>query len=227
MNIAVDISIAVVCLICAIRSAKKGFIACFFGLISTVAAIALAFMLAKPVLDWTGGLFGLNTVIENGCISALEKIEGFNVSVAAGDLQAALAQKGLPQFLIDAIVSSVGVQDLPSGTTLAMVAGGGLGAFATMLVSGLAVFILAKLVLRIVRGILTGIVSKIPLMGSLNSLLGLVVGALQGVLIVSGILAVLAMIPMDGLMSFLDGCAVAGWLYHNNPINVILGWILV
>ena len=198
-----------------------------FGLISTVVAVSLAFMLAQPVLEWTGGLFGLDPLIKSGCVSALGNIEGFNTSIAAADLASALAAKGLPEFLVNAIVQSVGAQELPTGTTLAMVAGEALGAFASMLVSGLIVFVLAKLLLRIVRGVLTRIVRAIPLIGSLNSLLGFVVGALQGLLIVSGILAVLALMPNEGLMSFLSECTVAGWLYNNNPIHVIMGWILV
>ena len=40
-------------------------------------------------------------------------------------------------------------------------------------------------------------------------------------------LAVLAFLPFEGLIAFFDECLVVGWLYHNNFINIILGWLTV
>jgi hypothetical protein len=66
----------------------------------------------------------------------------------------------------------------------------------------------------------------LPIVGAVNSLLGFCVGALQGLLIVSGVVAVLSFIPIDGLTSFFNECVLVNWLYHNNPINLILSWII-
>ena len=77
-NYAVD-AIAIVCIfLFAISNAKKGFVECFFGFISTILAVIVAFLFMKGVLSWTGGLFGLQGVIENAAVNALNKVVGFD-----------------------------------------------------------------------------------------------------------------------------------------------------
>ena len=46
-------------LIFAVRAAKKGFVECFFGFISTVLAIIVAFLFMNALMSATNGLFGL------------------------------------------------------------------------------------------------------------------------------------------------------------------------
>ncbi len=226
-NTAVDIIVIVVLAIFAIVGAKKGFVECFFGFVSTIVAIILAFSLAQPVLGWTGGLFGLQGVIEQACIDAFAGINGFGMDVSNEGLSAMLAEQNLPQFLVDMVVGSVGNSEIPAGTTLAMLVGQPLGQLASTLISGVVVFIIAKLLLCIVKSLVSAIVQRLPIVGTLNGLLGLLVGALQGLLIVSAVVAVLGVIPVDGMALFFNECAVLGWLYNQNFINVILGWILV
>ena len=224
---AVDILAVIVILGFAIVSAKRGFVECFFGFISTIVAVLVAFFLMKSVVEWTNGLFGLQKVLQNGCITALGKINGFNVDVSNEGLAALLEEKNLPAFLAKFVVESVGDADIPVGTTLAQVVGAPLGNFATSLIAWLAVFLLAKLLLSILKRIFSSIVRNIPLVGGVNTLLGFAVGALQGLLILSGVLAVLAMLPIENVITFFNECAFVGWLYNHNPINVILGWIIV
>ena len=108
-----------------------------------------------------------------------------------------------------------------------MLVGQPLGELATTLIVGILLFILSKLLLSLLKNIISGIVRRLPIIGTVNGLLGLVVGALQGLLIVSGVIAVLGVLPVDGMALFFNECAVLGWLYNQNFINVILGWILV
>lgn len=226
-NTAVDIIVIVVLAIFAIVGARKGFVDCFFGFISTIVAIILAFSLAQPMLGWTGGLFGLQGVLEQACINAFAGVKGFALDVSNEGLTAMLAEQNLPQFLVDMVVSGVGNSEIPAGTTLAMLVGQPLGELATTLIVGILLFILSKLLLSLLKNIISGIVRRLPIIGTVNGLLGLVVGALQGLLIVSGVIAVLGVLPVDGMALFFNECAVLGWLYNQNFINVILGWILV
>ena len=223
---AVDALVIVVIVAFAIVAAKRGFIDCLFGLISTVAAIVVAFILMKPLLSWTEGLFGLQEWLENACVGGLDKIAGFDIDVSAAGIEEALAGKNLPQFLIDLIVETVGTQELAAGTTLAMLAGTTLGELAATLIAWLALFIIAKLIMKILKSIISSIVESIPIVGSINHVLGFVVGALQGLLIVCAVIAVLGVIPIEGVTVFLSDCAVTGWLYNNHPIHLIWGWII-
>lgn len=53
-----DIVCALILLIFAAGGAKKGFVKCFFGLISTLVALILAITLASTVAGWLPSLFG-------------------------------------------------------------------------------------------------------------------------------------------------------------------------
>lgn len=224
---AVDAVVVIVMFMFAVSSAKKGFVECFFGFISTILAVVAAFAFMKGVLSWTDGLFGLQDVIENAVVGGLGKVAGFDIDVSAAGIEAALQDKNLPTFLISAIVDSVGNQEVPVGTTLAMIVGGTIAEFAATLIAWLAVFLIAKLLLKLVRNVLNSIVESLPIVGSLNHLLGFAVGGVKGLLIVCGVVAVLALIPAEGLTAFFNETVIVRWLYHSNPLHVILGWIIV
>lgn len=216
----------VVVLVCAVASARKGFVRCLFGLLSTIAALVVAFLLMKTVVSATDGLFGLQGVIETAATNGLSKLTGFDVDISSAGLEASLQGK-LPSFLIALVAENFGSAELPLGTTAAMVVGETLGSLAVNLIAWLALFILTKLVLRVVRNIVSSIVEKLPIVGALNSLLGLAVGVLQGVLIVSAVLAIVALIPAESVVGFFNECIFVKYLYNHNPINVILGWLVV
>ena len=223
---AIDAAVVILIVLFAVSSAKKGFVECFFGFISTIVAVVAAFTFMKSLLSWTGGLFGLQNFIQEAVVGGLGKVTGFDIDVSAAGIEAALADKNLPSFLINIVVDSVGNQEVPIGTTLAMVVGASIAELTATLVSWLVVFILMKIALRIVRGILTSIVERLPIVGSLNHLLGFVVGGIKGLLIVCGVIAVVALIPAEGLNTFFNQTTILRFLYNDNPLHVVFGWII-
>lgn len=227
VNFVIDILAVIVIIGVAIVSAKRGFADCLFGFISTIVAILLAFLLLKPIMNWTNGLFGLQGTLENGCTAVLSKIKGFSMDISNQGISEALAGKALPQFLIDAIVSSVGNESIPVGTTIAMLAGDALGGFIAGLIAWLVLFFIAKLILMLVKTLVCSVIENLPIVSSLNTLLGFVLGVLQGLLIISAIVAVLSILPIPSASTFFSNCMFVGWLYNHNPINVIVGWIVV
>lgn len=223
---AIDAAVVVLIVLFAVSSAKKGFVECFFGFVSTIVAVIAAFTFMKSLLSWTDGLFGLQNFIQEAVIGGLSKVTGFDIDVSAAGIEAALADKNLPSFLINIVVDSVGNQEVPIGTTLAMIVGASIAELTATLVAWLVVFILVKIALRIVRGILTSIVESLPIVGSLNHLLGFVVGGIKGLLIVCGVIAVLALIPAEGLNTFFNQTTIVRFLYNDNPLHVVFGWII-
>ena len=226
-NIIVDIIAVVAILIFAIIGAKKGFIDCFFSLVTTILAIVLAFSLMKSVMRWTGGLFGLEDVIIGWCENALLKIRGFSLDVSNSGLEAALAEQDLPKFLIDMVIEQFGDESIAAGTTLAMIVGSSLGSLVTSLISWVVVFIVSKLLLWIVKKIIMAIVDSVKPVAFVNHLLGFFIGLLEGLLIVSLVVAILGIFPADGLTRFFNECTFVKWLFNHNPLNTVLGWILV
>ena len=224
LGIILDVAVVVVLLIFAITSAKQGFIDGIFGLLTTIAALAIALFCANMVVDATGGLFGLKDSIHSGVLGFLEGIDGFGMDISKEGLEASLQGK-LPEFVITAIVAEYGV-DVPAGTTIAMQLATPATDFIAFIVAGFAVFLIAKLLLGLVKGILNGIINAIPLLGAINGLLGLVLGLIKGVLLVSVLFLLLSFVPIEGLTAFIDSSMFAHILYHNNPLQVVLSFIM-
>lgn len=225
-NIIADILVCIVVLIFALVAMERGFVDCLFSLISTLLAIILAFILVKPFLTWTNGLFGLAGALEKGCTNFFSKIKGFDLDISSAGIQALLEEKKLPKFLIESVLDGVGNSSLPAGTTIAMILGQRMSGFAMTLLGFVVLFFLVKLLLFLTRGILSSIIERLPVVNSVNRILGFTVGLLQGFLIVSAVIAVFAIIPWGTMNAFFNDCLFIGWLYNHNPIHFVFSWII-
>ncbi len=206
-------------------SARRGFVACFFGFISTITALTVAFLLMKGIVRWTNGLFGLQGAIERGCTNVFSKFAGFTMDISSEGLEASLAGK-LPNFLINAVVDSVGNSSVPEGTTIAMVVGETLANFVATVIAWVLLFFLTKLLMFLLSKILNSVIQRMPVVGRVNLILGMLVGTLQGFFIICGVVAIFALIPSQGIASFFNDCLILRVLYNQNPLHVVLGWII-
>ena len=222
----VDILAIVLIIGFALTAAKRGFIDCLFGLVTTLLAFLVAILLLKSVLRWTNGLFGLQGVMQGACAKALSKVKALNIDVSNAGLQASMEANKIPAFLVKFVVNSVGNETIAAGTTLAMILGNPLGKFITSLITFFILFIVAKLLLNIVKKMLSAIVNKTPFVSTLNRFLGFLVGLVQGWLLLSAVIAVLGVIPIANVSNFFSDCVILKFLYNRNLINIIIGWVI-
>ena len=206
---------------------KKGFIGCLLGMISTLIAFIAAIFLAKPVLGLTDGLFGLQEKIGLSFTESFAKIKGFDADISSVGVEAALEANNVAAVFAALIIKLIGKQEvLAPGTTLAGLLGNATSRLAATLIAGVAVFILIKLVVLLLKGVLRSVVKKIKLVGGIDMLLGALVGFLQAFLIVCGILAGLAVLPIESVSTYFDDTLFVGKLFAHNPLITILGWFL-
>ena len=205
---------------------KKGLIGCLFSLLSVLVATGFAFLFMNLLLQITGGLFGLQTVLEDACVRVFSGIQGFNFDVSNQGISAALADKNIPAFLIDAVLEEYGNATIPAGTTIASLVGTSLGGIIAGLISWVILFFIGQLILLLVKQFLTAIIERLPLIGKINYALGFAVGVIRGTLIVSAVLAIISIIPSTGIGEYLSQTLLLRGLYNHNPINEILSWIL-
>jgi len=94
------------------------------------------------------------------------------------------------------------------------------------LVSGVAIFLLFKLIFFLLRTIITAVLDRLPVAGKVNRLLGFLVGFIQGTFLLYGVLALFALIPFDGIANFFSDCLLLDFMFFKNPIFSILSWII-
>lgn len=220
-----DIVFFLLIFIFAIVDAHKGFISCFFSIVSTIVAVLVALFFASGFLSLTGGLFGLQGVIGGGIGNALSGVEAFNIDISTGNIQAVVAAAPLPQFIKDAILAvATAGGEVPAGTTLAMQAGNVIAQFIVTLVCAVVLFFLVKLIMFLLKGLFENLVEKMEGLRKLNRILGMVVGILTALGITCLVLAILGLFPSEGLTAFFNDTILLSGLYHHNPIYGIFSW---
>lgn len=219
-----DVCAVLILLVCAFVGAKKGFVKCFFGFIATLVALVLAITLASTLVNLLPSLFGAEGTLAEKLETTFLKWKGFDTDVSAEGIAVALENVSLPGFMKDSIIKSVGeANDLAPGTTLAALAAPVAAQFLGLVISGIVIFIVAKLLFCIIEKILTKIVRSWSLMSAVNSLLGFAVGFLKAAVIICGILALLSISPIEGITPFFDETLFLKYLYHDNPLTKLWG----
>ena len=226
-NWIIDVIVVLFVLIMLILCAKRGFIDCFFGTISTILALIVAISCAKMFVSMTDGLFGLADIIQAKLEGSFAKIDGFTADVSKSGVEQALKEQNVSAILAGLVIKLVGKQDsVEAGTTLAMLLGEATSGLAINLISGFILFVATKIVVWFLSGVLTMLTEKIHLINSANVFLGALVGVLASLLIVCTILAVLAIFPNEKIAGFLSETLFVGKLYVKNPLIKIIALML-
>ena len=211
----VDIIVVALMLLFVFICAKKGFITCFFEFVSTIGALFIAFSFASLFASITGGLFGLQGVLETSLVGSFSNLTGFDIPLnPEANLTEMLASQNMSEALVNLIAQNWGGADV-AGKTLAEITGQTVAEFATAVIAGVALFIILKFVFMILKKFFN-FLFKGGLLGTLNRLLGAAVGFVEAVLIASLVVTVLSLFP--GMMSFLNGSIILTALYQFNPL---------
>lgn len=204
--------------------ARKGFITVFFSFVSSVVAVVLALLFAAKLQESTGGLFGLEGLCGGWIGDGLSKISPFNIDISSEGIEAQIATLALPEFIKTAVLEEITAvtPEVAAGTLLGEYVGGILAQYLVLLLCGLALFFAVKIVMLILRKLLTNIAESVFLFRKINRLGGMLVGLLKGLAITCGILAIVALIPNDALHAFFNETMILKAFYNSNPIHLIL-----
>ena len=204
---------------------KRGFVKMIFQFASGIVALILAISLAKVVVSTTG-MFGLLGALTDKFTGVFAKSEGFNVELAGQDLKALLETKDMVAIIATMIVKKYAGVEFTQGETLATLAGSTVAELLCTLIAGVVLFFVLKIVFKLLSKVLTAIFDKIKLLGKVNSILGIVLGFLEGVFVISVVISILTLIPSAAITNFFQSSIILRFLYNRNPIVWMLGLFL-
>ena len=218
-----DIAFFLALAIFAFVDAKKGFIGCFFSFVSSAAAVVIALLFAGIVQKITFGLFGLEGVLSDGLERALSGIEVLNQDLSNGFDASMLASVSLPMFVknkaIRVINNSLG--SFEPGTMLYAELAEVLAQFLVLFVCAVLLFVVAKVTMRLLKKVLTRVADSMGVVRKVNRILGMCVGLLKVLGVTCAILALLALLPGEGITNFFNDTILLSFLYNHNPIHII------
>ena len=219
-----DIVFLALLVVLMIMDARKGFISVFFSFVSSVVAVVIAMLFAARFCEATGGLFGLQGAAGGWIGGALSKISPFNIDISSEGIEAQIATLALPEFIKAAVLEEITAvtPEVAAGTLLGQYVGGILSGYVVLFLCGLLLFFGVKLVMLILRKLLTGVAESVYLFRKINRLGGMFVGLFKGLVIACGILAIAALIPNDALHAFFNNTMILKGFYNANPIHLIL-----
>lgn len=163
-------------LITALLGCKKGFLRGLVGLISTVAAIVIAYYFSGIVTIFLEDTFQLVTAVEGWLAESVS----FDLPISAEEIVAAVV--------------------------------------------ALILFAFSGALLNLIARVLSGWLENIPILGGMNHLLGLVLGAVKGLVYVCVIVLILAVLPIESLQEAFAETDIVAILY-NEILLPILGKI--
>ena len=224
-----DIAFLIGLAIWAIIDGKKGFITCFFSFVSAIACAIGVLFLSAPVLKMTNGLFGIEIWMQDGLGSWLSTIRPFDLDISTEGWRATLDTMALPAFLRDAVLEEIAayVGDIPAGTMLGQYVGSAIGSFLATVICGAMVFIIIKLLMLLLRGVLNKVAKASTFISKINVLGGILAGSFKTIAVVSILLALLSLIPLEWLTNFFNNTLILKGIYNNNPILTVFSWFIV
>lgn len=213
-NIA-DILVLVVIALTTFIGYKRGFIKTAFGFLSFFIAIALTFMLYKPVMglikektgfeSWLSGYL-YNMKVEKETDNEEESIEGSYLD-------------NIP----DSVVELIGINEIKENAKNIIIQK--IVDFAVKLLAIVAVYIAARIILLIIT-IVLDLVFKLPVLKQFNETLGLVLGIVLGFIRVYAIFMIITLLgslpATSGIVEIINNSLFASILYNNNILLKII-----
>lgn len=224
----VDLVVIAIILVMAIVSSAKGFMKCLIGFIGTVMSIVLALLFCKAVSSFFQNQFGWLSSLSDFFCERFSSLSAFNVPIEdAKDL----TNLNVPAFIVSVVIEAFSSSPIPEGTTAAQLIAPVLAQYLLNIISFVIIFLLIKLVCFFLNKTLGEAFRTIPIIRSVNGILGFVVGVIEAVFLICTLLYVLSFIPADGVGEFIASTVIVQFFYENNIAGIIFkltvssGWV--
>lgn len=220
--IVLDVIVGVFLLIYAIIGFKKGFLKGLVGLLGTIIALVIAFSLTSVVVGFLNEHFHWNESMASWFEGMLNEKEGFSQPMTQAGVESALEGLGLPGFLSGMVLKIVAGLTNTDGLTIAQVVSSALAGLLLTAIVGVLIFIISAILLNALANLISKLLDKLPVLGTLNHFLGLLLGLVKALIFIYIILGVLSLLPFDSLRECLNQTYLISWMQENNLLLIIV-----
>ena len=185
-------------IIFAVGGAKKGFVKTFFGVFGTIISLILAALLCAAVAKVLESKFGLVGTISGWVSGKLDGIFGAEaMSIPLSEAtEEHLSEAGVSGFLIKIILSIKEGATVEGDPALRDVIAPVFGFYITAGICAIGLFIIFKLIFVILGSIFQKL-HDLPVIGSVDKLLGFALGIIQGAIVIEIIILLIGIIPIE------------------------------
>lgn len=224
-----DAVVVLLLLLSFVWGVHKGLVGILVGFLSGIITVIAASLLCAPVAALLGNTLKLAEPLRNA-FAGWMNLDGevFTTPVASlteAQIQAALEGLKLPGFIANAVSGfvSTAVQTAPD-TTLQIIILDNVVKIALIAISWITLFILFLIVFALLKKLAKGI-NNIPIIAPVNKTLGgvLTAGVCFAVICIAMYLFVLLAPTLPGgAVAYVENSTILGWMYHYNPLAVLL-----
>jgi len=222
----IDAIALIIIIIYAVFGAKRGFVKTFFMVFGSLLSLIFAALLCTYVAQFTETKFGFISTISDGVSGTLTKIFGEDImSLPLSEAtDGNLAEAGVSGFIIKTILSLRDNSSVPPDTMLKDVISPVFGFYITAVICAIALYIIFRVIFFLVGEIFKKM-HVIKVVGALDGGLGLVMGIIQGVIVIELIISVMGVIPLSFIQSLnaeISNTVLTAFLNNINVYNLIL-----
>lgn len=199
MGIVVDLIIIVIIALSAFLGYRKGFVTLAIKFFAFIIAIAITFIIYKPVANVVINVTGIDESIENAILEKANDIMTNEENETSNKMLEEAKTGILPQT-----AREIAVNIVTGGVVLIL-------------------FIAVRIALKFVTA-LANIVAKLPIIKQFNEMGGLLYGVLRGVLVVYIAMLLIGVVgqidPQNSIHQNINESYVGKMMYENNVLNI-------
>lgn len=199
MGIVVDLIIIAIIALSAFLGYRKGFVTLAIKFFAFIIAIAITFIIYKPVANVVINVTGIDESIENAILEKANAIMTNEENEASNKILEEAKTGILPQT-----AREIAVNIVTGGVVLIL-------------------FIAVRIALKFVTA-LANIVAKLPIIKQFNEMGGLLYGVLRGVLVVYIAMLLIGVVgqinPQNSIHQNVNASYIGKMMYENNVLNI-------
>lgn len=228
-NAAVDIVLIAIMALFAFYGFIKGFTSLLVRFLAGILTLVLSFVLCRNAADFLNDVFGMTDKLGASIAGALPGVFGEELMSMPVSMvnEGNLGSLSVPKFIVNLLLKIASDGSVPADTAVVDVLAPAFAYYIAVVIGFVLCYILFRILFFLIGRLFKG-VNKIPLLGGVNRLLGFLLGAIQGFLVVYVALSVVDLLPfgfLEGFKNLLAASKVASGIMSINVFGILFGTV--